>query len=370
MSARVFLVGSEAHTARAVTAARQAELEPVVYRDRGDGPEALAGAARGARVDGIYSADEAHAELVAAAAQSLGLPCFSTKAARLLHNKEALRAVLGAHTQLNPRYGVANTLAGVRHALQQLGLPAVVKPVDGAGGSGALIVRDIDDAPLAFARASRAASNGRVLVEPHLAGTEYRVVCHCGDSGWGTLTVLSNVPAGRDHLYDRALVAPVRVAGPLRARLREQVRAVIRLIGRFEGVVVFEFLSVDDDLYLLEMAHINETPALATGLFPAICGIDLLELDVASSIGRAFASKPRFTVCGALWWLEPRSGVVASVHGISEARSVPGVAAVEIAAKVGTVLSHQVDAPSRDAAGYVLATARTPRRALEKAQYA
>lgn len=341
-----------------------------MYHDRDDGPEALADAARGARVQGIYSTDEAHAELVAAAANSLGLPRFSAKAARLLHNKEALRAVLGEHTQLNPRYGVTNTQAGVHNALQQLGLPAVVKPVDGAGGNGALIVRDIDDAPLAFARASRAASNGRVLVEAHLVGTEYRVVCHCGDSGWGTLAVLSNVPAGRDHLYDRAVVAPVRVAGPLRARLREQARAVIRLMGRFQGVVVFEFLATGEELYLLEMAHINETPALATELFPTICGIDLLELDVASSVGRAVASKPQFTVCGALWWLEPRSGVVASVHGISEARSVPGVAAVEIAAKAGAVLGHQVDAPSRDAAGYVLATARSPRRALEKAQYA
>jgi len=370
LKTRILLVGSEIRTAGALAAARQAGLEPVVYPDAGGDPEALTEAARGAGVDGIYSADEAHAELVAAAAHNLGLPCFSERAARLLRNKEALRAVLAKDTEMNPRYGVADTLAGAQQILERLGLPGVVKPVDGSGGCGALIVRDMDDASLAFVRASRAASNGRVLVEPYLAGTEYRVVCHSGAGRWGTIAVLSNVPAGRDHLFDRAVVAPVRVAGPLRARLREQVRTAMRLAGGFQGVVVFEFLAVGEALYLLEIAHINETPALATGLFPAICGIDLLELDVSSSVGRSFAAEPRFTRCGALWWLKPRSGIVSSVLGIAEARAVPGVAAIEVSAKVGTVLGHQVDAPSRDAAGYVLATARTPRRALEKAQYA
>ncbi|HPV37228.1 MAG TPA: ATP-grasp domain-containing protein [Candidatus Hydrogenedentes bacterium] len=370
MKTRVLLVGSETHTAGAAAAARQAGLEPMVHPDAGRGPDALAEAARAAGVAGIYSADEAHAELVAAAAHALGLPCFSARAARLLRNKEALRAVLAKDTELNPRYGVADTLAAALSALERLGLPAVVKPVDGSGGRGALIVRDMDDASLAFVRASRAASNGRVLMEPHLAGTEYRVVCQSGEGSWAILAVLSNVPAGRDHLFDRAVVAPVRVAGALRTRLREQVRTAMRLAGGFQGVVVFEFLAVGEALHLLEIAHINETPALATRLFPAICGINLLELDVASSVGRPFETKPRFTACGALWWLKPQSGIVVSVHGIVEARAVPGVAAIEVSAKVGTVLGHQVDAPSRDAAGYVLATARTPRRALEKAQYA
>ena len=50
---------------------------------------------------------------------------------------------------------------------------------------------------------------------------------------------------------------------------------------------------------------------------------------MASSVGRPFETKPRFTACGALWWLKPQSGIVVSVHGIVEARAVPGVAAIE-----------------------------------------
>jgi hypothetical protein len=62
--------------------------------------------------------------------------------------------------------------------------------------------------------------------------------------------------------------------------------------------------------------------------------------------------------------------MVSAVHGIDKAQAVPGVARVKVNAAVGTVLGHQVDGPSRDAVGYIVATARSPQRALEKAQYA
>jgi hypothetical protein len=143
------------------------------------------------------------------------------------------------------------------------------------------------------------------------------------------------------------------------------------LLRGVHGIIVLEFLDSGEGLHLVELGHIGHLPALATQLFPAISGgIDLLEVDVASAAGRPFDSKPRFKACGAVWWLKAKSGLVTAVHGMEKARSVPGVTAVEISAKVGTVLGHQVDGPTRDAVGYILAMARSPRRALEKAQYA
>lgn len=370
MKKRILIVGIANPAARAAATARQAGIEPIIYEASATSEESVVEAARKQRVEGIYCADETHAEVVAAAAKTLKFPCFSVRAGRLLRNKEALRTALAKHTELNPRFGVADSLATAVAALHTLGLPAVVKPVDGDGGRGALIVRELDDAPLAFARAARVASDGRVLVEPYLTGHEYRVVCHRGNGNWGTLAVFSNVPAEHDHLFDRAIVAPVRVAGPLRAQLREQVRTVLRVAGGIHGVVVLEFMVSAEGLHLVELSHIGQMPGFATGLFPAISGIDLLELDVVSSLERPFDTTPRFHACGALWWLTAKTGIVSAVHGIEKARAVPGVGAVEVSAKVGTVLGHQVDVPTRDDVGYVLATSRTPRRALEKAQYA
>ncbi|MEA3366449.1 MAG: ATP-grasp domain-containing protein [Candidatus Hydrogenedentes bacterium] len=370
MKQRVLIVGPKQYADRAAAAGERAGLETVIAEPLPGDAEAAVDAARAHRAEGIYGADEFHAEMVAAAAAQLGFPGPSQGAARLLRDKEALRSALAKDTDLNPYYGIADTPGTAEQIVDRLGLPVVFKPVDGACGRGTLVVREGADAPLAFTRAAKASVSGRVLLEKYLHGREYRVICHRVKGEWSTLVVYSNVPAETDHLFDRALVAPVRVVGPLRDKLRERVRTVMGLVNGIYGVVVLEFMASREGLYLIELGHINESPALATNLFPAISGIDLLEVDVASALGRSLDTRPHFKVSGAIWWLAARSGVVSAVHGIDKARAVPGVVRVEVDATEGTVLGHQVDGPSRDAAGYVVATARSPQRALEKAQYA
>lgn len=370
MARRLLIVGTSDDAARAADAAQRAGIEAVVFDGAAENADEISDAAQTHGAEGIYSAGERDAEKVAAAAQTLGFPCFSPRAARLLRDKEALRAVLARHTNLNPRYGAADSQSETERALNGMGLPAVVKPADGVGGQGASIVEEIDDAPLAFVRASKAAANGRVLIETYLRGQEFRVICHAGGGKWCTLGVFSNVPADNGHLFDRALVAPVRVAGGLRDQLSKAVQRAVRSVGRVHGVVVFEFLLSEAGLCLIELSHINTVPELATRLFPGICGVDLLETDVACFAGVPPASVLRYTSCGALWWIHARSGVVSGVRGEDTARAVPGIGAVGIHAKEGAVLGHQVDVASRDAAGHILALARSPRRALEKARYA
>ncbi|MFO7975868.1 MAG: ATP-grasp domain-containing protein [Candidatus Hydrogenedentota bacterium] len=370
MKQRVLIIGAKEYADRAAVAARGAGLDAAIADPVPDDADTVADAARTQQAEGIYSADESHAEIVAAAATRLNLPGFSEDAARLLYNKEAVRSALAKDTELNPAYGVADSPATTEQIIHRLGVPVVVKPVEGARGKGTFVVRDEADAPLAFARAVKAGISGRVLLERHLPGQEYRVICHRIKGQWSTLMVYGSVPAEKDYLFDRALVAPVRVAGPLRDRLRKHVRTVMGMVGGVHGVVVLEFMVSGEGLHLIEIGQINACPILATQLFPAISGIDLLGVDVASSLGTPFPTRPLFKVCGAVWWLTARSGVVSAVHGIDKARAVPGVVQVNVNATEGTVLGHQVDGPSRDAAGYVVATARNPQRALEKAQYA
>lgn len=367
---RVLIVGAKECAERAAAAGQRAGLDTVIVDPPPEDMDAVADAARIHEAEGIYGADEAHAEMVAAAAAVVGLPGLSGRAARMLRDKEALRSALAPETDLNPLYGVADAPITAEQIVDRLGVPVVFKPVDGSRGRGTLVIRDVADAPLAFARAANASVSGRVLLEEYIEGQEFRVVCHRGQETWSTLMVFSNVPSETDHLFDRALVAPVRVAGPLRGRLRSEVRAVMGIVGGIQGVVVLEFMVSGDQIRLVELGHINEYPALATELFPAISGTDLLEVDVASVLGTPFENRPHFKVSGAVWWLSSRSGMVSAVHGIDKAQAVPGVARVKVNAAVGTVLGHQVDGPSRDAVGYIVATARSPQRALEKAQYA
>lgn len=60
-----------------------------------------------------------------------------------------------------------------------------------------------------------------------------------------------------------------------------------------------------------------------------------------------------------LKWLYSRSGIVEGIDGVDAASQLAGVHNVQVNARVGMSLGHVIDAASRDALGYVVATGST-----------
>jgi biotin carboxylase len=158
----VLFVGAGRHQRRAIEHARGRGLRVVAVDRNAKAPgfdaahvvevvdftdvEAVTNAAREHRVDGVLtvSADRA-VPVVAAVAEELGLPGIGTEAAHRMTHKLAMRNALAAAALPQPRFVAVRSERDAAAALDAVGLPAVLKPVDSGGQRAVFRLETTDD---------------------------------------------------------------------------------------------------------------------------------------------------------------------------------------------------------------------------------
>jgi biotin carboxylase len=108
-------------------------------------------------------------------AQRLGLPGLAVRTAEVVADKRRMRAAFAGAGVPSPS---GRDIAGPQEAasaLVEVGLPAVVKPVDGSGQRGVSEIRAADELPAAVERALAASRTGAAVLERYVEGDEYTV---------------------------------------------------------------------------------------------------------------------------------------------------------------------------------------------------
>ncbi|HEV7805076.1 MAG TPA: ATP-grasp domain-containing protein [Solirubrobacteraceae bacterium] len=129
-------------------------------------------------IDAVLTLNEPHVVATAVSARGLGLPHTPVCALRATRDKHTMRQVLAEAAVPQPGFRLATTLAQATRAAADLGLPVVVKPVDGSGSVDVAIV-DGDLADVAeraacilaretYGRSTR--SMRRILIEEFVPG--------------------------------------------------------------------------------------------------------------------------------------------------------------------------------------------------------
>ena len=107
-------------------------------------------------------------------AERLGLPGLPVRTAEIVADKRRMRAAFEAAGVLSPK-GREISREDAAEALAEIGVPAVVKPVDGSGQRGVTEVRSAEELPAALERALGASRTGAAVLERFLEGDELTV---------------------------------------------------------------------------------------------------------------------------------------------------------------------------------------------------
>jgi biotin carboxylase len=149
---------------------READISKVVdYAD----PSAVLKAVARLRIDGVLtvSADSA-VPTVAAVAAELGLPGIGVETAHRMTHKVAMRRRLAEAGVPQPRFAALRTLSERRRALDEVGLPAVLKPADSGGQRGVFRVDSAEDVEAHLHEAIAVSPTGEAILEEFVEGTE------------------------------------------------------------------------------------------------------------------------------------------------------------------------------------------------------
>jgi biotin carboxylase len=333
--------------------------------------------ARRHRVDGVVAISSDRAVPVAAAvAESLGLPGLSSEVALRMTDKGYMRERLAEAGITQPAFTLIDADTDLESALEVVGTPAVVKPVDSGGQRGLYLLETVEElrnvlpGTLSYSRA------GRAILERFVAGSELNVMAVV-DGGEPRVLTLSDrlrppgpgFGVGWVHLYPSVLPTTVL------EQAAEVAREAIVQLGLQDGIAFPQLLVAGEQVVVVEVAARIAAGQMADLVFHAI-GVDLISVALYQSLGQQIDPdliEPQFSRPIAIRFLTASpgplpAGRVIGIRGLDRVRQSRGVLDAGLYLQLGETISPvQVDFDRR---GYIIATGNDPTTALALADNA
>ncbi len=251
--------------------------------------EAVLKLAEQLKIDGIvaYASDPA-APTAAYVAEKMGLPGNPYKSVEILARKDLFRAFLAENGFNVPRSQSFYTLDEARAWLDEIGVPAFIKPVDSSGSKGVTNLKDKDHLAEAFQHALQFSREKKVVVEEAIVRSGHQVA---GDGFIvdGELVFRCWADENFDDLCNG--LVPIGQSFPtshpkewLEIAHAESQR-LLTLLGMKTGALNFDFLfDQDGKFYFLELGPRNGGCQIPE-VIRYSTGVDLIKYTVDAAIG-------------------------------------------------------------------------------------
>jgi len=323
-----------------------------------------------------FAADRA-VPVVAAVAETSGLPGIGTETAHLMTNKIAMRRRLADAGVPQPRFAAIRHLREVRAASDAVGFPAVLKPADSAGQRGLFLVASVDDVERHLHASLAQSTDEEAILESYHPGLEVNglLVARGGDV---TVVTLSDRrrPPGAGFGVAVAHVYPSTLFGDAVAEVERVGRSTVHALGLRDGIAYPQVIWGDDGVARL----IEVAARIPAGQMDSVArygvGVDLVEIALRQALGQPVPDElvqPERQQPMAISFLTAApgplpTGKLVSVSGLDKVLAFPGVVEADLYFQEGeTIRPLRVDGDRR---GYVIALGATNLDAVERAEAA
>jgi biotin carboxylase len=390
----VLFVGAGRHQRRAIERARELGFTVVAVDRNADAPglaaadvaevvdfadlDAVVETGRRHGVNGVLTvASDRAVPVVAAVAETLGLPGIGVETAHAMTHKVAMRRLLAEWGVPQPSFAGLRRFSEARTALAATGVPAVLKPADSSGQRGVFRLDSLDDFQAHLHAALAESATGEAIVESFHDGLEVNGLAVVRDGHVELLTLSDRLrPQGVGFGVASAHLYPSTLFGDVLERVEETAVIAIHALGLREAIAYPQILASDDgETRVVEVAA--RIPGGQMGeLARYAVGVDLVEVALRQALGIEVPDevvRPRFSQPLAIKFLTASpgplpTGRVRSVGPLEKVLAFPGVVQAELYLQPGeTIRPVQLDGDRR---GYVIAVADTNLEALERAEAA
>jgi biotin carboxylase len=361
---RPVLLSAPLTEAQRVAAAKTVD-EVVELPDVND-PEALAAVAREMSSGDCRIMTCADNAMVAAthAAELLGVARVPASVYAGIRNKYAARQTMAAAGLACPKFALLHSAAEAATVAEAVGLPAIVKPVNGAGSHLITVVSTVEELADAYLRMTRllpgtmAGLYSRLLadidparsllVEGQLQGTEYCVDVIIRDGVVESLEILGK-PDMDEAFLERLLVSPpFGLTAEVEAAIRKVAAVAVLTLGLDHTTAHVEV--IDDAVQGPTIVEVNPGRpggGLVFAIDELTTGVDPFAETVAGILGTPAPprSAPKVLVPIAYSTVfGTGSGRLTRIHGLDELEDLPEVIQVVPSAEPGQILSddHEV----------------------------
>lgn len=306
---------------------------------------------RGQNVDGILALGDRPAVAASYVARGLGILYNHPASVEACRSKLRMREVFREAGLRVPWFRSISLTPTPEPSLLGIVYPCVAKPLSLSASQGvvransreefiaaATRIRRLLESP--EIRATREPNLDQMLVEGYIPGREVAVEGLLTDGQLRVLAIFDKPdPLEGPYFEETIYITPSRLADSQQREIERCAVGAIRALGLSQGPVHAEFRVNDEGVWPLEVAPrpIGGLCARALRFVPdaASQSIGLEELLFRHALGLPGSDWPREQAASGVMMIPvPKSGVLEKIEGEDAARSVPGITALEITARL------------------------------------
>ncbi len=328
---------------------------PVHFEKPDAAAYAVMQAQSGKRVDGILALGDRPTLAAAYAARGLGVTHNHPASVEACRSKLRMREVFRDAGLPVPWFRSVPLGAIPEPALLGIEYPCVLKPLSLSASQGVVRVNDREEFLAGAARvkkllesveirATRESNLDLMIVEGYLPGREVAVEGLLSDGELRVLAIFDKPdPLEGPYFEETIYVTPSHFSEAEQKAIRKSFADAVRALGLTHGPVHGEFRLNGQGVWPIEVAARPIGGLCAKALRFAVGErepVGLEELLLRHALDLTGKDAPREEAAsGVLMLPVPASGILESVEGIDEARTVPGVTELEITARLHDYLA-------------------------------
>ncbi|MGJ7905326.1 ATP-grasp domain-containing protein [Actinopolyspora sp. H202] len=312
--------------------------------------------------DGVIAFHEHLLEKALAVAEDLNIAGTRRQAIHAAADKAHTRAIAAASGWVQPPYEAVPSAEDVPAALDRVGRPAVIKPLNGAGSANVRLITGSAPSPTELA----AVHTGSWIIERFLDGPEFSVETITTPTGT-TVRAITEKVMDPDTFVEVGHNMPARISDEIRQRIVSFVKDLMAALDPGWAPGHTELRIIDGKPVLIE-THVRyggdriwQLTGLTTGYYPQADALNVL----------AGYSPTPLTIeypAASIRFLTAPPGIVSSVEDTTAISHLSGVLDVNVNVQVGDRAHSLSSSDSR--LGYIVTGGTTVNSAAENSELA
>lgn len=301
--------------------------------------EGILKAARLENIDAILS-DQTDVSIpsVAYVSEKMGLKSIGYQTSLSFTDKYRMREKAKGLGIAVPDFAKASTLQEAQAALQRIGFPAMIKPVDSSGSRGVFKINGAEELERYFDRSLSFSHEKSVIVEGFIRGREYIADGLAIDRRYLQTDLGIKEYFRKENLFisKMCMFSSARsINDPAELAVLETDRAVVEGFGLEFGLTHGEYIVGEDDgkAYLVEVAARGGGLYISSDLTPRACGINTNDILIDFVVeGKSVPVEKLSLTEGVSAWVcfELAPGRIIEIKGRDLVKTLPGVFRADI----------------------------------------
>lgn len=315
--------------------------------------DAIAKVCQEEQVDGIIASfSDLLAECMVDIAAKAGLPCYAVpERFKYLREKSLMKQMFAELDVPTPRTMKVHK-DSVAEDIQAIGLPCVVKPVNGYGSRGIYVFDDVYDIEEHFDEIASYSSFDYILAEGFIKGHEFNMMNWIVDGELHTVSIADRETSSEDPTvipYVTRIVYPSRLLDVVYEPARKIVKKVADYVGIKTGPISMQFFYDEEDgIQVCEIAgrlfgYEHELVTLSSGLSIEELLLDQV-YDHEALRQKLEAHNAHLKTPSAGLYFHGHEGIVGDVSMATDATKIPQMVEAKLYYEPGDEISHSVGA--------------------------